>query len=128
MGLQVVAGAMIKCSFGEAPVPLNVIPTGVMAGGLPAANVTAMEPLVNIPTFGMCNTVSNPAVAAATAAKAGVFTPAPCVPATVGPWVPGAVSVTIGGVPALTNECTCECAYGGVITVEDPGQEAVQAN
>ena len=51
-----------------------------VTAGTAAANIQAFAPMVNIPTFGMCGTMSNPVVAAATAAKLGVFSPAPCVP------------------------------------------------
>jgi hypothetical protein len=118
---------MMTCSFGVAPAPLNATPTGVMASGLPAATIMDMVPMENIPTFGMCNTISNPEVASATAAALGVLTPMPCVPATVTPWAPGAVSVTITGMPALTNECMCNCMWGGVITFTEPGQFSVEA-
>lgn len=46
----------------------------------------------------------------------------PCVPVTVAPWEPGAVSVTIMRMPALTNTCMCNCVWGGVITFTEPGQ------
>ncbi len=117
----------MTCSFGVTPAPLNVIPTGVMAGGLPAATIMDMAPIVNIPTFGMCNTITNPVVATATTAALGVLTPMPCIPATVAPWAPGSVSVMIDGIPALTNTCTCQCMWGGVITITQPGQVIVQA-
>jgi hypothetical protein len=127
MAMQVVTGAMMTCSFGVAPAVLNATPTGVMVSDMPAATIMDFVPMENIPTFGMCNTPSNPEVASATAAALGVLTPMPCVPVTTTPWTPGAVSVTINGQPALTNECTCTCMWGGMITITDPGQFAVQA-
>ena len=117
----------MMCSFGITPAPLSVIPTGVMASDLPAATIMDHAPLVNIPTFGMCTTVTNPEVATATTAALGVLTPMPCVPVTPAPWVPGAVTVTITGMPALTNDCTCMCTWGGVITIDEPGQFMVEA-
>jgi hypothetical protein len=127
MPTQVVTGAMMTCSFGVAPAVLNATPMGVTAGELPAATIMDMAPMVNIPTFGMCNTPTNPVVATATAAALGVLTPMPCIPATTTPWAPGAVSVTIGKLPALTNTCMCNCMWGGVITITSPGQVFVEA-
>ena len=82
-------------------------------------------PLVNILPFGMCNSPSNPTVAAATAAALGVLTPMPCVPATAAPWVPGAPTVLIGNMPALTSDCKLMCSYGGVIQIVSPGEFTV---
>ncbi len=128
MPIQVVEGAMMMCTFGVAPAALNasVPPTMVTASELPAANIGHFAPMVNIPTFGMCNSPSNPAVIAATAAALGVHTPAPCVPATTAPWAPGSTGVMIGGMPALTNTCTCVCMWAGQISITNPGQVAVQ--
>jgi hypothetical protein len=127
MPQQVVMGAMMMCPFGVAPSSLIVTPTGppVMAGKLPAANIMAFAPVANIPPFGMCTTPSNPAVAAATAAALGVLTPMPCVPVTVAPWTPGNPQVLINNMPALNNTCMCNCAWGGVITITNPGQMTV---
>lgn len=127
MPQQVVAGAMITCSFGAAPVPLVVTPMGspVLAGGMPAATIMHHIPITNIATFGMCSAPTNPVVIAATAAKLGVFTPAPCVPATAAPWVPGVPLVLINNMPALNNTCQCLCTWAGVITVSEAGQETV---
>ncbi|MBL8896541.1 MAG: DUF4280 domain-containing protein [Planctomycetes bacterium] len=123
MGVQVVATAMMSCSFGAAPSTLSVIPAGrPLAGGLPAANITDMAPMVNIPPFGMCNTPSNPTVASATAAALGVLTPMPCVPVTTAPWAPGCATVLVSGMPALNNSSKCMCAWGGVISITNPGQ------
>jgi hypothetical protein len=102
-------------------------PNGVMAGGLPAATIMDHEPLVNIPTFGMCQSLANPEVAAATTAALGVLTPMPCIPMTEAPWVPGAVTVMIGEFPALTEDSMCICAWGGEITITDPGQVIAEA-
>jgi hypothetical protein len=120
---QVVNGATLLCSFGAAPATLIVLPVNVTTvGGLPAATIMDFAPIVNIPTFGMCNTPSNPTVAGATAAALGVLTPMPCVPVTVAPWVPGAVPVLINNLPALDATSKCMCTWGGVITITMPGQ------
>ena len=124
MGVQVVGTAQLACTFGVAPSSLNAIPKGspVQAGGELAATIQDMVPMGNIPPFGMCMSPSNPQVAAATAAALGVLTPQPCIPVTVAPWTPGSATVLINGTPALTASCTCQCTWGGVISVVSPGQ------
>jgi len=126
MAMQVCMGAMLQCSFGLAPSSLIVLPVNRVMTTTPAANIMDHAPFVNIMPFGMCTTQSNPAVAAATTAAAGVPTPAPCVPATAAPWTPGAPTVLIGNQPALNNSSTLMCSFGGTITVTNPGQTAVQ--
>lgn len=132
MPKQVVMGAMMQCSFGAAPSALIVLPANrVTVEGKPAANIMDHKPVVNIPTFGMCNTQSNPAVAAATsaatAAAMGVYTPtpAPCVPATASPWTPGSPTVMIGNMPALNDTSKCMCTWAGVISITFPGQVTI---
>lgn len=127
MGQQVVAGAMMMCSFGMTPSALNVLPKGqiVNAGGPMAANIMDNVPIVNIPPFGMCVTPTNPAVAAATTAALGVLTPVPCIPITVSPWAPGSPTVMVNGQPALNNTSQCMCTWGGVITITMPGELTV---
>ena len=126
MGLLVCNSAQVKCSFGAAPAALIVLPISrVIVSNQPAATITDSAPMMNSPTFGMCMTLTNPAVAAATSAALGVFTPAPCIPVTV-PWAPGSATVLIGGKPALNNSSTCSCTWGGVITVVMPGQTQTQ--
>jgi hypothetical protein len=116
----VTSTALVQCSFGLAPATLNVIPAGVMIEGKPAATITDSAPMVNVPPFGMCTSLANPTVAAATAAALGVLTPMPCVPQTT-PWVNGATTTMIGGKPGLTLGAQCMCAYAGVIQVVNPG-------
>lgn len=116
-----VATAMIQCSFGLAPATLNVLPVNrVMVEGRPAATIADAVPMMNIPPFGMCSSLANPTVAAATAAALGVLTPMPCVPATTA-WVNGATTTTIGGKPGLTQGATAMCAYAGVIQIISSG-------
>lgn len=122
--MQVAAGALIGCSFGAAPGALITAPRPVLAT-LPAANIMDHAPIVNIPPFGMCSAPSNPMVIAATAAALGVFTPAPCVPNTVAPWVPGDPRVLVQGMPALHQSCALTCLWGGVIQIRSPGQTKV---
>lgn len=122
MGLLVCNGAQLTCTFGAAPSVLTVLPLKKVLSGSPSATITDMAPMVNIKPFGMCSSLANPTVAAATAAAMGVMTPKPCVPLVTAPWAPGSTSVLIGGVPALENMSKCICAWGGVIAAASPGQ------
>jgi hypothetical protein len=126
MALQVVMGAQLQCSFGAAPSALSVLPSNrVMAVSMPAATIMDHAPMLNILPFGMCSSPANPMVAAATAAALGVLTPMPCIPATAAPWVPGAPTALIGGMPALDNNCKLMCNWAGVIQVLAPGEATV---
>lgn len=83
-------------------------------------------PMVNIPPFGMCSSMANPTVAAATAAALGALTPMPCIPVFPAPWAPGSPTVLIGGKPALNNSCKLMCAYGGTVSVTNPATTNIQ--
>ncbi len=123
MGQQVVMGAMMTCSFGMAPSSLIVLPANkVMVNNMTAANVMDNKPMANIPPFAMCQSMSNPTVAAATAAALGVLTPMPCIPVTSAPWAPGSATVQIANFPALNNNSKCLCYWGGMIQFSMAGQ------
>jgi Domain of unknown function (DUF4280) len=116
-------GAMLKCAMGMAPSSLVVLPLNMqMTSNMPAANIMDHIPLVNIMPFGMCQSPSNPMVAAATAAALGVLTPMPCIPVTPSPWVAGAPTVTLANQPALDKSSMLNCNWAGVITIEQEGQ------
>lgn len=125
MGCLVTGGAVITCSFGAAPSSLTVLPINHTLVNMPAANIMDNVPMLNILPFGVCTTLSNPTVAAATAAALGVLTPMPCIPVTVAPWVPGTPTVLIGNMPALNSDCKLMCMWGGVIGITFPGQVMV---
>src|ERR1700751_1641476 len=119
---QVCMGAMMMCTFGMAPSSLVVLPTNkVLTDQMPDANIMDHVPMTNIMPFGMCKSISNPTVAAATAAALGVLTPMPCVPVTVAPWAPGVPDVMLRGMPALDKPSKCMCTWGGVISITNPG-------
>jgi hypothetical protein len=126
MALQVCMGAMMMCSFGAAPASLVVLPQNRTLTGTPAANIMDGKPIVNVPPFGMCSSLANPTVAAATTAALGVLTPMPCVPVTPAPWAPGAPTVLIGDMPALDSSSQLMCTWGGVIQITNPGQATVE--
>ncbi len=125
MALQVCNGAMLQCSFGLAPSSLVVLPVNRVNTEVPDANIIDNISMTNVLSFGMCASIANPEVASATAAAFGVLTPMPCVPVTPAPWTPGSPTVILAGQPALTNECTLMCIWGGVISVSEPGQATV---
>jgi hypothetical protein len=93
---------------------------GTDADEQPTATVNDYVPLVNIASFGMCQTQANPQVAAATAAAQGVLTPQPCVPLTTSPWSPGSSVITIQEIRALTSDSKCNCTWTGSIEITDP--------
>ncbi len=123
MPMQVVNGAQLQCSFGTSPSSLVVLPENQStAEEQPAATVMDHVPMVNIMPFGLCMSLANPQVAAATAAALGVLTPQPCIPLTASPWTPGAPLAQIANQPSLNDVSTCLCNWVGVISVLDPGQ------
>ncbi|VVS95569.1 DUF4280 domain-containing protein [Desulfoluna spongiiphila] len=127
MGILVVSGAQLLCSFGAAPCSLVVAPGHGVNSAQPVANVCDKDPGANIAGFGLCSSPANPAVASATAAALGVLTPQPCMPVTTARWTPGTPKVVVGGQMAVDNACQLTCAYGGMITVVSPGQAVAVA-
>lgn len=122
MPKQACMGAMLKCSFGMAPSTLMPTPKPVMTSNMVAANIMDHVPMMNILPFGMCQSMANPTVAAATAAAMGALTPMPCIPNTPAPWVPGAPTVLLCNSPALDNVSKLMCIWGGVIEITNAGQ------
>jgi hypothetical protein len=123
MSQLVANGANIQCSFGTTPGTLMITPENrTNASNVPGATIMDNIPMKNVMPFGMCITLSNPQVAAATSAALGVLTPQPCIPVTTAPWVPGSPTVMIGNKPALNSSCKLMCNWGGVISVSSPGQ------
>jgi len=118
-------GAMLKCSMGLSPSTLIVIPPTVNVEKKPMANIMDYVPMTNILPFGMCNTVTNPAVAAATSAALGVLTPVPCIPNIVAPWVGFKPNVLIRKNPALLKRCTLMCLWAGVIEITYEGHSSM---
>lgn len=125
MGQQVCMGAALKCSFGMAPGTLMVLPANRVLTVVPDANIMDNKPMVNILPFGACQSMANPMVAAATAAALGALTPMPCVPCTTAPWAPGSPKVLLANMPTLNNSSKLMCMWGGVISIDMPGQTTV---
>ena len=116
----------MMCTFGMAPSQLVVLPVNrTFTDQQPDANIMDHIPMVNIQPFGMCFSIANPMVAAATAAALGVLTPMPCIPNTPAPWVPGAPTVMLGNAPTLDNISQLMCMWAGVITFTFPGEVTV---
>jgi hypothetical protein len=116
-GPFVCAGAMLECPFGTGPMPLIVIPgTRPTIGGMPMATLSDCIPEDNIPSFGTCTAPTNPATMNPTGE-------APCVPVIDVPWTPGAPTVLIDEVPALTMGSTCMCTWAGAIEITSAGQD-----
>jgi len=116
MTKQCSGGGILQCSFGMSPTILNVLPINQVFAGTPAANIMDFKPFVNIPTFGMCTSPMNPAMALSFGA------PVPCIPAITTPWIPGALNTLIGNIPALNDGAKCRCEFGGIISVSFAGQ------
>ena len=126
MPLLACGGAMLSCTFGVAPSSLMVLPVNRVLGTMPIANIMDNKPFLNVLPFGMCSSLANPAVAAATTAALGVLTPMPCTPVTPAPWMPGAPTVLVGNMPALDQNAKLTCAFGGMIQIGMPGQMQIQ--
>ncbi len=118
-------GALTRCSYGAAPSSLLVPASRHVDALLPAATVKDSKPFVNVLPFGLCRSMANPMVAAATAAAMGTLVPMPCIPVTSAPWAPGSPTVLIANLPALNNSSKLCCNWGGVIGFDMAGQFTV---
>lgn len=121
----IVQGTMLKCSFGNAPTPIMVLPDKKVNSMLPVAVKTDHVPFLNILPFGMCSNTANPMVAAATAAAYGALTPMPCIPCTVSDWEQPCQKVKVHGKEAINMDSKLKCVYGGNIQAVAPIQPFV---
>lgn len=126
MGFCVCGGATLSCPFGAAPSILMVTPEKKVTTQMPIATIDDNKPMVNIMPFGLCSSLSNPQVSAATTAAMGVLTPMPCIPVIGGPWTPGNTTILIAGKPALNQTSKLMCNWGGVISIVNPGSTNIQ--
>ena len=126
MAFPVVAGGTCMCSMGTAPgqiTPSNQ--SNIRIAGKPAASIMDAAPVTNVGPCGMCQSMMNPAVAAATSAAMGVLTPQPCTPTPTGAWICQG-KVRVAGNTILTSDGTLQCSFMGSITIKDPGQRTVR--
>ena len=125
MSQMVTLGGQCVCTMGQAPAPMRVSSQQtVQNDGKPMGTIQDSS-AANVGPFGMCISMANPAVAAATAAALGVLTPQPCTPVPAGTWIPSNPKVLIAGNPVLDMNCKMMCSYGGSISIVSPGQATV---
>ena len=115
MANLVCTGATLQCSFGALSAIFAASGNQTSAGS-PVGVVTDIT-VANVPTFGICQSPTNPGAASST--------PPPCLPVLRSPWSPGSAQVTISGVSALDDSSQCTCAWNGIVTVTAAGQAAV---
>jgi len=126
MGFSLCTGGVMMCSFGVAPSSLNILPDKMtMCANKPMANIMDNKPMVNIPPFGMCQSLANPTVASATSAAMGVLTPMPCIPNTTAPWTPANPKVLVKNMPSVNDSSKLMCMWGGLISISFAGQVKV---
>lgn len=119
----VCSGATMKCTMGTSTAKLTVLPIRtVFLTGQPMANISDHLTMVNLAPFGRCRSLGFPATAAATAAHHGHLTPMPCMHNTPFPWMGGKMDYIVKGDPALLKSCTCQCMWGGTISLITDGQ------
>ena len=121
--IYVCNGAQMVCSMGTGNAMLVVLPERrILLDGQPQANIMDHKSMTNIPSFGLCTSLANPVVAAATAAHHGCLTPMPCVPNTTSPWQKGHEKLLLKNFPALCMDDKLSCAWAGTITIAGCGQ------
>jgi hypothetical protein len=114
MGMLAGTGSTLMCDMGLGPSTLAVPASTVMSPpGVMVGTTVDMVPITNVPPFPLCSSSANPTVVAAEGA------PAACLPVIPAPWVTPS-TMLIDDVPALSMGATCQCAYGGTISIVGP--------
>lgn len=118
-------GATLKCPKGDSSPKLNILPIKqVFLNDQAIAVKSDMKPMVNIMPFGMCSSLANPTVAAATAANRGNLKKMPCIPAISAPWN-NLINCFLVGEAVPCNKSTLMCNYGGKISIDNVGQKFI---
>lgn len=121
MGSYVASGAMLTCTMGMAPSTLTVLPVDMVnTENKPMATIMDHKPFVNVMPFALCSSPLCPTFIKISA------TPGPCMPNLPTPWITGKPDVLVGNKPALTNQCSLMCIYGGNIKIVYAGEVTVQ--
>lgn len=106
---EVKEDAKLYCTLGSCTSYLKVpISHGASVQGKNEATIADNIVGVNIMPFGMC---------------ARVQPPVPCTPIIVLKWLLGQKEYTLGPELALLNNCILPCINGGIIKIEQSGQE-----
>ena len=124
----VAEGAKLVCSMGTENPALKLTKRKHTCEKKEIANVEDRKPIQDIPSFGMCRSMANPQVQAATQAAQGVLTPQPCEPPSFSVWTPGAKFIfqIVGGtkIKVLTSDSQCVCAFAGIVKITQPNTHA----
>lgn len=134
MGSPVRAGAVMTCSFGMAPSVLDVEPISGVIVSTPAATIADMVPTtLDVAPSAMCSRAvrdvherGEPGGHRRDGRRPRRAHPAAMVPVRIAPSAPGSPTVLYGGIPALTDDAICECMWGGVATIDEPGHFEVE--
>ncbi|MEJ0014966.1 MAG: DUF4280 domain-containing protein [Acetobacteraceae bacterium] len=121
-------GCMLTCTFGDIPsafIALELPGKPVIDEAFATATIMEIVPIDNVLPFGMCMSLANPEVAAATTAALGVLTPMPCIPVILDPWEPPSENMLFDDLPLATVESKCLCTWGGEIAVDVPAEFTV---
>jgi hypothetical protein len=114
-------GSLSRCSKGSNPSRLNILPiTRVFVEGNPLGNIQDKEPFLNIHPYGICFSMENPEVIAATAAALGVLVPMPCVPMICTPWILTSRTRVGGHFMGLNKRAKNICVWAGHLEISLP--------
>jgi hypothetical protein len=114
MGIVSVMGAVMNCSAGETPAALDMQFPPIFINAQMVAQINDVLPEVNITPFGICAILTSLAKV-----------PVPCTYMPMGTWLPTDPTILIDGIPIVFQPTDLECAIGGQISIDFPGQVTV---
>jgi len=119
-------GAQLTCNMGDCPSNLYVPPRrSWLIDGKNIANIMDHKSMFNIKPFGLCHSLANPTVAAATAANWGILRPMPCIPNTITPWINAKHNIKDFGFPTLMKYSKLMCVWAGTIEVVNENNHSI---
>lgn len=110
----VCGGATLACTCGSLQTKLNVLLNGIGYSQGAAATIFDCLPIINIPPFGTCIAPGNPQL---------LMPIKMCIPAFVPIWLNQVPSILLQGLPVLDDSATLICLWGGLVSIQDPGQQ-----
>jgi hypothetical protein len=120
----VVSGFKLKCNFGSMDATVNIPAAGVGCSGKEYVKTPAdVIPFMSV-NCGMCKSMMNPQVAAATAAAMGTLVQQPCMKPVLALPI-GAQKTEAYGMPVATKMTPMICPFGGKLEMTDPGQKDI---